>query len=93
MVHKRLAEAADPFPVTSATIVEAFNRPPSKIWGTRSWPGDHVDFEKQRRQEAVATSSAQARAIAVQIEAHPTGPPIDPWLRKKLSSKHVGVPK
>ena len=88
--HKLLAEA-DPFPVTSATIVEALNRPPSKIWGTQSWPGDHVDFERHRQQVDFAESSAQNRALTLQQEAHPTGVPTDPRLSKKSCPSLLGA--
>ena len=89
-VHKRLVEA-DPFPVTSATLVDAFNRPPSKIWGTESWPGDHIDLERHRRQVHFAQSSAQGRAFTDQQEAYPTGAPTDPRLSKKPCSSLLGT--
>ena len=89
-VHKRLVEA-DPFPVTSATLVDAFNRPPSKIWGTESWPGDHIDLERHRRQVHFAQSSAQGRAFTDQQEAYPTGAPTDPRLSKKPCPSLLGA--
>ena len=89
-VHKLLVKA-DPFPVTSATLVEAFNRPPSKIWGTESWPGDHIDLERHRQQVHFAQSSAQGRAFTDQQEAYPTGAPTDPRLSKKPCPSLLGA--
>ena len=89
-VHKLLVKA-DPFPVTSATLVDVFNRPPSKIWGTESWPGDHIDLERHRRQVHFAQSSAKGRAFTDQQEAYPTGAPTDPRLSKKQCPSLLGA--